>query len=726
MEIIRGFEKTSKNDSYLAGGKGASLGELTQADFAVPQGFIILSAAFEKFLEETDLNTEIETILTSLDYKDIHAVENASEKIKSLILSIEIPKDIADEIQKFFKNLNVEFVAVRSSATAEDGVEHAWAGQLESYLNTTEENLLENIRKCWTSLFTPRAIFYRFEKKLHAQKISVAVVVQRMIQSEVSGIAFSVHPVTQDKNQLIIEAGFGLGEAIVSGSVTPDSYIVAKDTKTILERNFDNKSVLTEEQIIELTNLIVKIENHFGFPCDIEWTFEKGKFYILQSRPITTLKEGLEIKASDKKFVSFENPIYPYFYSSTANAPKQKFKDKFLMGGWYVKFRYGTTSIVDAPVSSFNEYGDYFLELLLNKDNEFENYVFELAQKLIELNKKLEERNYADLKNETISNLEDFYHEFDQIYSKAIGIGYSLDYALDKYVENEKIDVHTIENKYYSFAQKEKYELQQIFKNTKDFENEISEHALRYSWLQNDYSGEYRLNKEDFINRKSEILKENIVYSDNELQKPNSILEWINFLTMMRDERKKANLIVDGLLDRYLSQECEKYGVSREIAVMSSVDEFEKNKNGSLKNYQGIRTAEVIRDGLVDISNEKWEMAVKDILIDSDAKTIQGVSAMTGKVIGKAKVILSRNDFHKLNDGNILVTSMTRPEFTQVLSKVSAIITNEGGITCHAAIIARELKKPCIIGTKIATKILKDGDKIEVDANSGVIKILEN
>ncbi len=725
MELIRAFEKLNKNAHNIAGGKGSSLGEMTQAGLDVPQGFVILSTAFEKFLEETDLNVQIETILASIDHKDIHAVEQASEKIKSLVLDIEIPKDITDEIRKFFKNLSTEFVAVRSSATAEDGIEHAWAGQLESYLNTTQESLFENIKKCWVSLFTPRAIFYRFEKKLHTQKISVAVVVQKMIQSEISGIAFSVHPVTQDKNQLIIEAVKGLGEAIVSGSITPDSYIVAKDTKNILDSSFIDKPILTSDQIKELTDLIIQIEKHFHFPCDIEWAFEKGKFYILQSRPITTL-EGLEIKANDKKFVSFENPIYPYFYSATTNAPKQKFNGKYLMDGWYVKFRYGTTTIVDAPESSFDQYGDYFLDLLLNKDDKFENYIFELARKLIEQNKKLEKRNYTDLKNETISDLQDFYKEFDEIYSVAIGIGYSLDYAFDKYIKNEKIDIHTIENKYQSFAQKEKYELQQIFRNTEGFDNKVAEHAFKYSWLQNDYSGEYRLSKEDFIKRKDEILKEDIIYSDIELQKPSSVLEWIDFLTMMRDERKKANLIVDGLLDRYLSEECKKYGISREVAVMSTVDEFEQNKNGTLKNYQGVRIAEVTYDGLMDISNEKWEMAVKDILIDRNAKTIQGVSAMIGKVVGIVKIVLSRNDFYKLNDGDILVTSMTRPEFTQVLSKVSAIITNEGGITCHAAIIARELKKPCIIGTKIATKVLKDGNKVEVDANSGIVRILEN
>ncbi len=229
MELLRDFKKLNKNDISIAGGKGASLGEMTQAGIPVPPGFVILAVAFEKFLEETDLNVEIDSLLDSVNHKKIHTVENASEKINALILGAEIPKDIADEIQKFFKDLNTKYVAVRSSATAEDSASAAWAGQLDSYLNTTEENLLENVKKCWASLFTPRAIFYRFEKNLHKQKISVAVIVQKMVESEVSGIAFSVHPVTEDHNQLIIEAGFGLGEAIVSGQITPDSYVVEKN-----------------------------------------------------------------------------------------------------------------------------------------------------------------------------------------------------------------------------------------------------------------------------------------------------------------------------------------------------------------------------------------------------------------------------------------------------------------------------------------------------------------
>ncbi len=310
---IKNFSELNKTNADIAGGKGASLGEMTQAGIPVPPGFVLLSNSFDQFLKETDLVQEIDSILEKVRHNEMHTVESASADIKALILSRQMPEDIKAEIKKYFGGLNTEFVAVRSSATAEDGQDHSWAGQLESFLNVREDDVVEKVKHCWASLFTPRAIFYRFEKGLHATKISVAVVIQKMVDSEISGIAFSVHPVTEDKNQLIIEAGFGLGEAIVSGSITPDSYVVEKEPRKILDINVATQTealyknptggntwknihepkassqVLTEIQILEFADIILNIEKHYGFPCDIEWAFEKGQFYIVQSRPITTL-----------------------------------------------------------------------------------------------------------------------------------------------------------------------------------------------------------------------------------------------------------------------------------------------------------------------------------------------------------------------------------------------------------------------------------------------------
>src|SRR5262249_8191270 len=285
---------------------------MTQAGIPVPPGFVVLSTAFDKFLRDPDLNGEIASVLRAVDHKELRAVENASAKIQSLILGADFPKDVADEVQRSLRDLNAEFVAVRSSATAEDGAVAAWAGQLESFLNTTDETLLENIKRCWASLFTPRAIFYRFERGFQ-ENICVAVVVQKMVDSEISGVAFSVHPVTQDRNQLIIEAGFGLGEAIVSGQITPDRYVVEKKEWLILETNIvrqekmlvkkpcggtewadvpdEKRSVqkLSGRQIMVLARMVLNIETQYDHPCDIEWALESSVFYITQSRPVTTL-----------------------------------------------------------------------------------------------------------------------------------------------------------------------------------------------------------------------------------------------------------------------------------------------------------------------------------------------------------------------------------------------------------------------------------------------------
>lgn len=313
MEFTRDFKELRKIDTHIAGGKGASLGEMTYAGMPVPPGFVVLSTTFDEFIKEADLVQEIDAIIDEVNHKDINSVEVASEKIQALIKNAVMPDRIAKEIKMKFKDLGVEFVAVRSSATAEDGVDNAWAGQLDSFLNTTENDLLEKVQHCWASLFTPRAIFYRFEKGLHTTKISVAVVIQKMIDSEFSGVAFSVHPVTEDRNQLIIEAGFGLGEAIVSGQITPNSYVIEKNPRKILDINIDKQTkglyrapkggnewkkipephassqVLDEKQIFDLSKIILNIEKYYDFPCDIEWAYENGNFYIVQSRPITTL-----------------------------------------------------------------------------------------------------------------------------------------------------------------------------------------------------------------------------------------------------------------------------------------------------------------------------------------------------------------------------------------------------------------------------------------------------
>ena len=330
MPHIKFFKAISKKDVAIAGGKGASLGEMSGAKIPVPPGFVVLAGAFDRFLEETDLNAEILAQLKKVKMDDTNSVDRASNVIRDAIHDRPMPKDLEKEILVAFDKLDAKQVAVRSSATAEDSQVASWAGELETYLNITRQNVVDAVKQCWSSLFTPRAIFYRHEKKLIDHYVSVAVVVQKMVQSEISGIAFTVHPVTEDPNQMIIEAGLGLGEAIVSGQITPDSYIISKKDLNIVDINVGEqtrklikakkpasvrpvqaglrsgkdeanewvgcgkdgaKQKLTGKQIIGVAKVCQEIEKHYGFPCDIEWAMEKGKIYITQSRPITTLKK---------------------------------------------------------------------------------------------------------------------------------------------------------------------------------------------------------------------------------------------------------------------------------------------------------------------------------------------------------------------------------------------------------------------------------------------------
>jgi len=312
MSFISELKKIDKKDILMVGGKGASLGEMTHSGFKVPLGFVILTSAFERFLKESNVELAIIKIWKKIDFQDLASINRSSKSIKKIIEKVDIPNEIEKEIWNAFKKLKTKFVAVRSSATVEDSKLDSWAGELETYLNTTSKDLIKNIKKCWASLYTSRAMIYRFKRNLNKQSISVAVIVQKMIQSEVSGVCFTTNPVTKDRNQMIIESIWGLGEMLVSGQITPDAYEIDKlgmrilrinkniqnrmliksglgNKIAIVSKNKKERQKLSEKQIKELAKICCQIERYYGKPQDIEWALEKGKFYIVQSRPITTL-----------------------------------------------------------------------------------------------------------------------------------------------------------------------------------------------------------------------------------------------------------------------------------------------------------------------------------------------------------------------------------------------------------------------------------------------------
>jgi pyruvate,water dikinase len=325
-DLVIWFENLRKTDIPSVGGKNANLGEMINVGIPVPPGFAITAYSYKKFIEKSGISEKIYEIIkeTVKDLNDPKQYEEASKKIRELIEATPMPKDIGGAIRSAYEELcrklglSDVFVAVRSSATAEDLPDASFAGQQETFLNVRGvRHLLENTVKCWSSLFTPRAIFYRTEKGFAHEKVFISVGVQKMVNSKAAGVIFTINPVTGDPSQMVIEGNYGLGESVVSGAVTPDDFVVDKNTLKIIERRIAKKTVqylrdpdtgktvhldvpvekqeqpcLNDEEIIKLAELAKRIEQHYGKAQDIEWAIDSDlsfpdNIFIVQSRPET-------------------------------------------------------------------------------------------------------------------------------------------------------------------------------------------------------------------------------------------------------------------------------------------------------------------------------------------------------------------------------------------------------------------------------------------------------
>jgi pyruvate,water dikinase len=322
------FSDVSKDDIPVVGGKGANLGEMTNAGIPVPPGFIVTADAYFDFIERSGLHDRIRAELEPVDVKDSRPLQEAAERVQQLILGAAIPEDTAAAIRKAYQEMDDGLVAVRSSATAEDLPEASFAGQQATFLNVEgPDNVVLAVRRCWASLFEARAIFYRVEQGFDHFQVGIAVPVQRMVQSEAAGVMFTVEPNTSDRSKITIEAVLGLGEMIVSGDVTPDHYLVDKETMQIVVKEIkaqewmlikgdaaggEDRNVkhdltpeqqaaqkITDEEILLLAGIGKRLEDHYGAAQDVEWAREKGKMYIVQTRPVTTIKEGAVAEAHD-------------------------------------------------------------------------------------------------------------------------------------------------------------------------------------------------------------------------------------------------------------------------------------------------------------------------------------------------------------------------------------------------------------------------------------------
>jgi pyruvate,water dikinase len=310
------LEDIRSSDIDSVGGKGASLGEMTAAGLPVPPAYVVTAGTYRSFIEDTGIDEELFAAV-DVDTEDSTALAEAEARAEELILGTEMPEHIREEILETYDTMGEDtFVAVRSSATAEDLPDASFAGQQETFLNVTREKLVDRVKDCWASLFTKRAIYYRNEQGFDHSKVDIAVVVQEMVDAEKSGVMFTSHPSTGEA-QLIIEAAWGLGEAVVSGTVSPDNYVVDRRTGEVLDETIADKKVtmvrdeetgdtttlevpederkarvLTDGEIADLVEMGETAEGHYDDPQDVEWALVDGEVFMLQSRPITTISES--------------------------------------------------------------------------------------------------------------------------------------------------------------------------------------------------------------------------------------------------------------------------------------------------------------------------------------------------------------------------------------------------------------------------------------------------
>ncbi|MFB5195996.1 phosphoenolpyruvate synthase [Neobacillus sp. KR4-4] len=357
--LVLGFQEMEKTQLMLVGGKGLNLGELSKIQgIQVPEGFCVTTVGYQKAIEDNDSFQGLLDQLTLLKTEDREQIDEISQKIRQIIMEVEIPSDVVSAVADYLSRFGEGHAyAVRSSATAEDLPHASFAGQQDTYLNIIgKEAILQHIRKCWASLFTDRAVIYRIQNGFDHRQVYLSVIVQRMVFPQASGILFTADPITGNRKLLSIDASFGLGEALVSGLVSADCYKVEEDqitdrmiaakklaiyareeggTETVsIDADQQKTQTLTDQQILQLARIGRQIETHFGKPQDIEWGFADDTFYIVQSRPITTLfpipeaddqENHVYISVGHQQMMT--DPIKPLglsFFLLTTNAPMRK------------------------------------------------------------------------------------------------------------------------------------------------------------------------------------------------------------------------------------------------------------------------------------------------------------------------------------------------------------------------------------------------------------------
>jgi phosphohistidine swiveling domain-containing protein len=741
--MIKLLSKVGISDVSSVGGKAASLGELIKLGINVPSGFVVTTEAFRAGMS----------------------------------------KRLEEDILRVFDEHKMKRVAVRSSAIAEDSSSASWAGQLETYLNVTRNNVIQAVRACWESINSDHALAYAEENKVTKAHMLVAVVVQSMVDSEISGVIFTADPVSNDRNKCIIESVFGLGEMLVQGSVTPENLFIEKTSGKILSRQehsqakmltftkgknqvvsvpVGRKHILSKAQIKQLLKISRRIETHYKSPQDIEWAIQHNTINIVQARPITSLTDV--DKRSDKRQAVIDRSnvfrwgpvrvnyfmISDYIDAVYKYLPKaykgEKFPDALILfNADQMVWVSDMSRFVSQGKRVFMRYIEN-LAVLKKMHHDWQ----EAVSKLTKFQTQIEATTLANLTDKQLLKLwHDFYALIIEFWVPTLlaefgnyGSPEILKEELGKYAKTEeeliKVQETLTAPEELSFYQQEEIDLVRA--------KDLKKHQSNYFWIKNSYGHVDVLPIKFFAKRQIELagqsikvnnIKKNITEAKTRIQQEYGLPEEL----MVRAKLISDNIVWQDHRKRvmcenfhYKNMLLAEFGRRSNIALADMLKlSFEEVPN-LLKDSSKNKVAQGQRFGLsatnelspltVLEAREYWDKYAYEIA--PETKDINGTTASKGataKVQGKVRVL--RTSHESLEKGEILVTTMTSPGYVFAMRNAVAVITDVGGLTSHAAIVSRELGIPCIVGTKTATQVLRTGDIVEVDGDKGSARIVE-
>lgn len=751
MKHILSLNKIGKADVCLVGGKGAQLCELKKFGLSVPEGFVITTNLHKIIIIK--LKTRIQDILSCLNIENTKNLEEASSKIRSLIISADLPKAIEKEIIRAYSKMGGR-VAVRSSATAEDQKEASFAGQMDSFLNVGKSNLIETVKKCIASLFTARAIYYIEQKKIEHMKVHMAVVVQKMVLSKKAGVAFSINPVNNNEKEIIIEATRGLGEQVVGGQTTPDNYVIDKEGYKIKESRIKGGvSILNEQELKKIASAVEEIAEHYNFPQDIEWAIgNENRLYILQSRPVTTLQiknkpvwkkimvreYGVQYTELSIKCLSPLNKhIVPHTFYEQVYIPENGNQACYVNENEWNDF---VAALKEKWVENHNNYEE-FEKMFMKAGNEYVLTAKTIAQSKLKGKSDAElKAMYSDYLKKNyaygpfiwaqfiINNL--FAEKAKEILARKLGKdGKKLyDYvevALRPEKKAASTQLNEIASKWASFSGKEKNITYENFKwiPCLDIHNR--------PWTREEFF--HHINEFRKAEKKLPIIYEMLIQKTKFSEKDSKIIGTARKLAYLKD--LKDDFRRQGILygQKLFEEIADRMKISLEDASYLTEEEL----MGFLEYKKSVSKSliEERKKGFVIYCNKEKKIECRSgkgiksalnelgiITFEELSEEIKGATASQGVAKGPVTIVRSVLDLSRVKKGDILVAVTTHPDYVPAMQKAAAIVTDEGGITSHAAIIARELGLPCIVGTRHATKLLKDADEIEVDANSGIVR----